>query len=438
VLTVDLVGARRRGDELLVAPLDPASRARVEELAGVYLEIARSHLGRSREELEATWRAVQVAARDRRLGDGVLKLVSDGCVFETPAGLDPAELRAQVFQRASAARRAPTDAIGNTVGETVGKTVGSIDRDAIIADVAGQRGVSVADIDRWLYADLHGAERLCQVSPIHAAHLAAGFDQAQVQAVLLRATKVVAEVSSPDAGAYRHLFRKLKFLRLLHAIRAVPGGYRVEIDGPFSLFQAVTKYGLQLAMALPAIAACGRWRLQADVLWGKERRPVTFRAAGDAAAPARGDARASEPALPEEVAALLERVVARDSEWIAAPATAILDLPGVGVCVPDLVFRRRPTPAGKGSRPRATSRAAPDEVFLEVMGFWSRDAVWRRVELVERGLPHRILFAVSKHLRVSEAALDDELPGSLYVYARTMDARSVLDRVDKLAARPLG
>jgi hypothetical protein len=71
------------------------------------------------------------------------------------------------------------------------------------------------------------------------------------------------------------------------------------------------------------------------------------------------------------------------------------------------------------------------------MGFWSREAVWRRVELVERGLPHRILFAVSKNLRVSEAALGDDLPGSLYVYARTLDARAVLDHVARLAARPL-
>ena len=57
------------------------------------------------------------------------------------------------------------------------------------------------------------------------------------------------------------------------------------------------------------------------------------------------------------------------------------------------------------------------------------------MELVERGLPHRILFAVSKHLRVSEAALADELPGSLYVYARALDARTILERVDRLAAR---
>ena len=54
--------------------------------------------------------------------------------------------------------------------------------------------------------------------------------------------------------------------------------------------------------------------------------------------------------------------------------------------------------------------SAASTVYLEVLGFWSRDAVWRRVELVERGLPQRIVFAVSKHLRVSEEALDDEHP----------------------------
>jgi len=46
VLTADLVTARRRGDLLQVPPLDGEARARVEELAGVYLEIARAHVGR--------------------------------------------------------------------------------------------------------------------------------------------------------------------------------------------------------------------------------------------------------------------------------------------------------------------------------------------------------------------------------------------------------
>jgi predicted nuclease of restriction endonuclease-like RecB superfamily len=154
---------------------------------------------------------------------------------------------------------------------------------------------------------------------------------------------------------------------------------------------------------------------------------VAFRAAGAAD---QGGTRAAvaadpeRPALPDEIAALLVRLAAREEgPWVAAPATVILDLPGAGLCVPDLVFTPR------------RGRGAP--VYLEVLGFWSREAVWRRVELVERGLPHRILFAVSKHLRVSEAALDDELPGSLYVYARTLDARAILERVERLAARAI-
>ncbi len=416
MLTVDLVTARRRGDLLQVPPLDGEARARVEELAGVYLEIARAHVGRSRDELQATWRAVEIAPHERRLGDGVLKLVSDRCVFETPAEIEPAELRADVFVRASAARRAP-DAGGRLA------------RESVLAGVAGARGLSVEELERALYADLHGAERLCSITPIRPAQLAAGFDRAQVQAVLLRATQVVAHVSGTSAAGYRRLFHKLKFLRLLHTITAVAaaqgGGYRIEIDGPFSLFQAVTKYGLQLAMALPAIAECGRWRIEAQVLWGKERRPVTFRAAGGDDGGERVAHDPEGPDLPDEIAALLARLAARESalenDWVASPATAILDMPGAGLCVPDLVFRRRD---GEG---------AP--VYLEVLGFWSREAVWRRVELVERGLPHRILFAVSKHLRVSEAALADELPGSLYVYARALDARTILERVGRLAAR---
>ena len=61
--------------------------------------------------------------------------------------------------------------------------------------------------------------------------------------------------------------------------------------------------------------------------------------------------------------------------------------------------------------------------------------MWRRVELVwESGLSHRILFAVSKHLRGSEEVLGDELPGALYVYKRVLNARAVLDRVESLVA----
>lgn len=88
------------------------------------------------------------------------------------------------------------------------------------------------------------------------------------------------------------------------------------------------------------------------------------------------------------------------------------------MCVPDLVFR-----SGK------------EQIFLEVMGFWSRDAVWKRVELVERGLPQKVIFAVSSRLRVSESVLDDVASSALYVYKGVMSPRAVIDKLEAMRVR---
>jgi uncharacterized protein len=235
--------------------------------------------------------------------------------------------------------------------------------------------------------------------------------------VLLRAVKVTLDVRSTAASALRSLFHRLKFLRLLHTIEAREGGsHRIAIDGPFSLFESVTKYGLKLALVLPALEACDEWRLEADLRWGKERVPLVFRLAG------RGTpVDAPAPALSDEVQQLARSFTALGTEWKVSASSDILELPGVGLCVPDLVFERP-----YYGPPR-------DRVHLEVMGYWSRAAVWKRVELVKAGLAARILFAVSARLRVSEEVLDGSLPGALYVYKQTMNARAIAERLAQLA-----
>jgi predicted nuclease of restriction endonuclease-like RecB superfamily len=90
------------------------------------------------------------------------------------------------------------------------------------------------------------------------------------------------------------------------------------------------------------------------------------------------------------------------------------------VCVPDLVF---------------TSRETGEEVFFEAFGFWSRAAVWKRVELLRKGFPARILLVVGKQLRVSEEVLSDEDAGEIYVYKRTISPREVLERLDRPAQK---
>jgi uncharacterized protein len=403
VLTADLVSARRRGGELHLVPFDPPARQRACTLAEALVATAAAHVGRTREELVVALSAIDVGPREHRLKDGLTKLIEDRCEFDATADSDPEAIRRDVFTRASAARAAL-------------EAVDRFDRGAIIAEVARERDTSDVAIERALFADLRGAHQLVRFDAPSAQALVASYEYGQAQAVLLRAVRVTVDVRCGSAGALRALFRRLKFLRLLHTIDKGQEGHRIVIDGPFSLFESVTKYGLQLALVLPALQECDAWRLEADVRWGKERAPLVFRLEGTAS-PGTVDA----PALPDEVQALVRNFTALRTSWRVSANTEILELAGIGLAVPDLVFER---PSARGARER---------IYLEVMGYWSRAAVWKRVELVQAGLAQRILFVVSSRLRVSEDVLDGELPGALYVYKQTMSARTIAERLERLA-----
>jgi predicted nuclease of restriction endonuclease-like RecB superfamily len=73
-----------------------------------------------------------------------------------------------------------------------------------------------------------------------------------------------------------------------------------------------------------------------------------------------------------------------------------------------------------------------DRVYFEVMGYWSRDAVWKRIELVEAGMSEHIIFAVSSRLRVSERALEDDLPSALLIYKGAILIRRLVELLDRL------
>ena len=409
MLTADLVTVRRRGEELRLIPVDPRRRARIETLAVAFSEIARAQVGSTRQQLDDALDAgaagADLPSPDRRLIGAVQKLVYDGCSFEEPDAETAAALRREIFRRAAAERRAATPSA-------------PFDRGALLEAAARERGTSAAVVEAGLYGDRPARQRLLAFAGRPPGMLAAGFELAEAQAVLLRATRVTASVRSRDAGTYRQLFRTLKFLRLLPVVEAgIDGGYRITLDGPLSLFQGGTRYGLQLGLALPAIAGCDSWSIEADVRWGADRRPLRFRVGGGALA----TAAAEPPSLPDELAAFVTAFERLDSGWRIDREPAVLDLPGAGMCVPDLAFVR----ARDGAR-----------VYFELLGFWSREAVWRRVELVRAGLPHKILFAASKGLRVGEAVLDETPTAALYVFARVIAAKQVLDRIERLADAP--
>jgi predicted nuclease of restriction endonuclease-like RecB superfamily len=392
VLTADLVDVRKKDGEITLPPLDAKKRLRVVAIATAVLDTVRAAEGRPRSELEAALDALDVGAREHRLKDGLVKLALDDAKFEEP-DIEAAEvLRREVFMLATARRREH-----------------QFDREALLAEVSAAHATTPDLIEHGLFADLREAHTLLSAPHTSPAALADRWDRGRAQAVLLRAVRVTVMVKSSSPHAARALFRQIKFLRLLCTITREGDAHKIAIDGPASLFESSTKYGLQLAMLVPALDACDAYALQADVLWGKDRERYVFQMGGGRGAA--GDV--PEDPVVRDLVTALEKLGAK-----ARPSTEVLDLPGVGLCVPDLEIERE----GK-------------KIHVELLGFWSRDAVWKRVELVEKGLAPNVVFAASARLRVSEEVLPDDAPSALYVYKGVVSPRALLEKVDAVARR---
>ena len=398
MLSVDLVQARRQKDRLHVTPLGERTE-RAREIADALVSITEAFTDARRDELEAAWKSVEVSAREEKLRDGLIQLLEGELVFETKLSEDPIALRALVFQRAALRRR---------------ESSAPLSRDALLEEIGREKSVEPSALEEGLYADLRGAERLKTERIPGGAHaLVNRFDLAQAQAVLLRATKLTVELDAAHPQALRALLRQLKFHRLLFAFE--PDG-RIGVDGPSALFEATTKYGMALANALPHVLACHPVQIDVDVRWGKERLPLRY--VIDRSNPLlQGTPSADAERASEEVQTLLEKLREKADDFDVALAERVLDIPGAGVIVPDLVLKHRKTKR---------------EVFVEVLGYWSRDAVWKRIELAQRGLKAPIVFCAGQRLRVSEAALDEATHASLYVYKGVISASQVMERVERL------
>jgi len=368
---------------------------------GLVQAIARS-TGARRGQLEEQLDQIPCQPHDRVVAAGLRKLLLDRCDFAVEPGPEPAEVRQGVFVAAAQQRR------NLGLRET-------FDPEAIWASVAAEHGVDTEQLRARLFADLRSNERLVQFDAVSPEALLQRYDVALAQAVLLRATCVTVTLTREQPQRVRQLFRAARFHGLLYRVRdSDEQSTVIELDGPLSLFSAVQRYGLKLAVFLLAVLRCQHWQLRAELRWGRAREAAVFELGPEQGLVAHGRAVSGiSPAVSE----FCDRFAQLTSAWTVAQNDRVFALPGQPVCVPDLVF---------------TQQATGEEIYLEVFGFWSRDAVWQRIESLAQDFPARLILAVGKQLRVSEQVLDDTEAAELYVYRSTMSPRAVLRRLEQL------
>jgi len=411
MLNADLVIAQTRKQQLHLPDLSGKPGEAVRYWAEQIIEAARNCIGMPRQEFSALVQVMGETQQARKLTRGLAKILEDACGFEQADPEQAAELRGQLFLRASEARRQVTPD-------------SPWDRVELMQRVARDNGWDAALLDERLYADLPGAQRLLTVPSWTAQQLFERYDASRVQAVLLRAVRVRVRYESISVLGLRELLRQVKFRQLLHrSERTGSSGLLLTIDGPMTLFESATKYGLQLALLLPSLCAAGSYELEADVHWGKRRTALQFAYKYKAAerAPALAGIRAEAAPATDEVAELLADLQRLPGPFVAQLSAVLIDLPGVGLCVPDITFSSSDQPERR--------------VHFELLGYWSRDAVWRRVELAEAGLPEPVIFGVNQRLRVSQEVLGRSTSAALHVFRGRVNPSSLVQCVSELARR---
>jgi uncharacterized protein len=424
MLTGKLVRVRYARDQVVPKYLD-ASDPNWLEAADRLLELFRAQDGRTRGSLEEDLRELFGSDPSQLVHQGLAKLLEDRCGFEVISGHPPEQIREAVFRTAAAHRVGAWES--ESVGErerpaacnsptlSLSQALRSFNRSAVLQEVADSLGLTADSVEQSLFADLKSEQRLVHFKDITAERLLQRYNVALAQAVLLRSTRVQVVIRGEPPQRYRQLFRLVKFHRLVCQIEpAGPDSYRLDLDGPLSLFAATLKYGLQLALFLPAILLCHDFDLRAELNWGPQRKPKSF-----TLTPA--DGLVSHHAdtgtyVPPEIAMFAELFRKKIPDWDIAEETRVLRL-GDSFWVPDF---------------RLTERATGRSVLLEVLGFWRRSSAEQHLERLRKHAREPFLLAISEQLRVDQANLT-ALPAGIYRFRQM----PLPDEIARLAQKVL-
>ena len=377
------------------------------EVAESLLMIFREGVGMTRGEIGDEIDALVGEGMANLVHRGLAKVLEDRAEFEVVADVPPEQLREKVFTAAAEYRREL-----RTAGHRA-----PFRRDEVLSRVSRDLSLDPVRLNASLFADLKDENRMLAFDDMSAQRLLDRYNVALAQSVLLRSVRITAEVRNERPQRYRQLFRWLKFHRLMYRIEGnMAEGYLLHIDGPLSLFSATNRYGLQMALFLPALLLCHDFRLDAELRWGPRKEPRSFHLESAEGLVSHYDDTGTY--VPAEIAAFLERFRQVAPAWDVSDATEVVALGQEAVWVPDYRF---------------VHKATGIDVFVEILGFWKRSSLERLLRLLPGHGPKRYVLAISDRLKVDEGALG-ELAGPVLRFKEIPSAPELTALLDRFVA----
>ena len=403
MLTADLAQSWRRGDKVRPLHISTDDADYLQDATHL-VKLFSEHEGRARRELDRELEEFIGTGTNYKILRGLIKLLTDRCTFETASAKDPVEIRRTLFLKAR--ERHPV-----TLGEDA--------RTEVIRDAAREMLCAPEVLIEGLYADLPENQKLESFKHLNSAELLNLYNLSQAQALLYHCVEMSLTVETQNPESYRELFSAIKAYRLIHTIKGSPStSYEVRLDGPVSLFQRSQKYGVQMAVFLPALLLCKGWRMRAEIaqsVQGKQesaffelssrQKYLSSHYLTDPLA---------ENSILEKFAANWGRV---ETLWKLELSLEVIDL-GESAFIPDFVLRNED---GR-------------QFYLEVLGFWTPDYLKERLREFEHAGFKNFVLAAWDELRGSRDPLTT-IPPHAIIFKRNLDPVAVELAINELSSQ---
>ena len=398
MLTADLALSWQRGDQIKPRYVDTEEEGYLREAEDLVALFAQ-HEGETRAALEESLLDYVGTGTDYKILRGLIKLLTDRCAFETQAPADPSEIRRALFLKAKESHP--------VVSEEV--------RAQLFAEAARNFACEPEALADALYADLPENQRLVSFEQISPPDLLDLYNVAQAQALLYRAVEMRLWLDPQAPEGYREIFGAIKAHRLIHTVHGnAREGYEVRLDGPVSIFQRSQKYGIQMAVFLPALLLCDGWRMRAEIQ-AKRGHNALYELTSKQTR-LRSHYLSVEPYANPVIEKLSANWSRAGVEWTLEPSAEVITL-GETAFIPDFVLKHV-----SGAR-----------VFLEVLGFWTPEHLRERLLEFEHAGHTNFILAAWDELRGSRDPMTS-IPPNTIIFKTSLDPARVALMADQLTA----
>jgi len=312
------------------------------EVANLLIETYKCHVGEKKKVLTAFAADLENQGYEYRFVRALSLLLDRKGTFVCNSKIKPSDLRNKIFQAT----------------EKHGLPTTSKKRQQILEFVASETALTTEIIEEQLYADLDSELILTKFDAPSAAELLQQYNLSLAQTLLFDCT----ELSFKASGNWQRLFYSVKKLGLIYEVFR-DDSLGVKIDGPASLFKLSKRYGLNIAKLLPIIAANQEWTLNAKILWKYTNEICNFKMEST-----KHRELLRKPNLQQ---------VTYDSaaeESFASQFQAVKS---------GWTLKREPEPVSAGNQviiPDFSLERAGLKIYLEIVGFWTKEYLLRKAE----------------------------------------------------------